>query len=285
MRPLVDPLVQVPQDTRGHAPDIALAERHGVVLALDALPVAAVQRVVVWHPSGRRAAPRTRRRPRARIEREPIVRADARHRRQDAKARERQIEVEIADRLDQLARRARSPPRLRAAPPPRGVASRRIDLAARETRSGRDGSAARCARSAAPSGSGRSTTGISTAAGRVALTPARLPQRRIEIEVAARRRRRRDRRARPARRASAARARAREEIRRWHHASPPGSTGSIRANSFKLSAGAMAKNSPPRRRRTCARRRHRAPRPARPDRRTARASPWPTDRAAHAGRA
>ena len=28
----VNPLVQIPQDSRGHAPDIALAERHGVVL-------------------------------------------------------------------------------------------------------------------------------------------------------------------------------------------------------------------------------------------------------------
>src|SRR5262249_56237726 len=29
---LVNPLVQIPQDARGHAPDVVLAERHGVVL-------------------------------------------------------------------------------------------------------------------------------------------------------------------------------------------------------------------------------------------------------------
>src|SRR5262245_55903309 len=47
LRRLIDALVQIPQDARGHAPDVTLAERHGVVLALDAFPVAAVQCVVL----------------------------------------------------------------------------------------------------------------------------------------------------------------------------------------------------------------------------------------------
>ena len=79
------------------------------------------------------------------VEREPIVGADARDRRQDAEAGEGEIEVEIADRLDQIVRSSpiSSSASRSAAAGRRGVV--RIDLAARERRSGRDGSAARCA--------------------------------------------------------------------------------------------------------------------------------------------
>src|SRR5262249_16779151 len=36
--PPINPLVQVPQNSRGHAPNVALAERHGVVLPCHTLP-------------------------------------------------------------------------------------------------------------------------------------------------------------------------------------------------------------------------------------------------------
>src|ERR1044072_2864368 len=39
-------LGQIPQNPRRHAPDIALAERHLVIVPRDALPVAALARVV-----------------------------------------------------------------------------------------------------------------------------------------------------------------------------------------------------------------------------------------------
>src|SRR4051794_20041000 len=48
-------LIQIPQDPRRHAPDIALAERHLVIMARDALPVAAFARVVrLVHHEGER---------------------------------------------------------------------------------------------------------------------------------------------------------------------------------------------------------------------------------------
>ena len=40
---LINPFVQIAKNTRRHAPDVALAERHRVILALDAFPVAAVR--------------------------------------------------------------------------------------------------------------------------------------------------------------------------------------------------------------------------------------------------
>src|SRR5262249_16466349 len=52
---LIDPFVQIAQNTRGHTPDITLTERHGVVFPCHALPVAAVQRVVLRvHQEGER---------------------------------------------------------------------------------------------------------------------------------------------------------------------------------------------------------------------------------------
>src|SRR5262249_2455457 len=53
--PPINPLVQVPQNPRGHPPNVALAERHGVVLPCHTLPVAAVERVVLRvHQEGKR---------------------------------------------------------------------------------------------------------------------------------------------------------------------------------------------------------------------------------------
>ena len=43
----INALVQIPQDARGDAPDVALAERNGVIPSRHALPIAAVQRVVL----------------------------------------------------------------------------------------------------------------------------------------------------------------------------------------------------------------------------------------------
>src|SRR5438132_4739565 len=83
----INPFVQIPQNPRGHAPDVTLAEWHGVVLALHALPVAAVQAVVAYvHQEGERHLEGVG--DLALVEHEPIVGADAGDRRQDAKARE-----------------------------------------------------------------------------------------------------------------------------------------------------------------------------------------------------
>src|ERR1051326_4065413 len=43
----VHPLVQISQDAGGHAPDVTLLVWHGVVLALDALPLARMALVVL----------------------------------------------------------------------------------------------------------------------------------------------------------------------------------------------------------------------------------------------
>src|SRR6185295_6320331 len=56
---LVYPLVQIPQNPRRHAPNIALAERNRVVAPHHALPVAAMEGMVLhihqegeWHLEG-----------------------------------------------------------------------------------------------------------------------------------------------------------------------------------------------------------------------------------------
>src|SRR5262245_29419994 len=93
-------LPQIPQDARGDAPDIALAERHRVIGALDPLPVAlevlVIERLhqdIERHLEGVGDL--------ARVERERVAGRDARDQRQDAEAGEREIEIEIAERLDQ----------------------------------------------------------------------------------------------------------------------------------------------------------------------------------------
>ena len=172
-------------------------------------------------------------------EHELVVGTHARDRRQDAEAGEGEIEVEIADRLDQRRSEPDLLARPRAAAAAAGVGSCGSILPpGNAIWPGWLGSSVRSVSSTA--GSGRSTTGTSTAAGRVACNAGALPQRRIEVEIAARGRRRviverrRHVEGEP-------RARAAEEIvtgfaarqRHIHQTSP-----------FRLSAGAIAKNSP-----------------------------------------
>src|SRR5580698_4625965 len=97
-----DPLVKYPQDSRGRAPDVALLERHGVKRALDAAECLAVQLMV-----GRVHQERQRD-----LERivdfggaDPQLKArlDPRQRRQDAKPETGAVQIEIADRLDEVA--------------------------------------------------------------------------------------------------------------------------------------------------------------------------------------
>ena len=87
-------------------------------------------------------------------------------RRQDAEAERGAVEIEIADRLDEVRLTARPPPRPRAAPH-RAARRRSRRSCRRERRSGRRGrSDARERCVSRTVGSGWSTTGIRTAAGR-----------------------------------------------------------------------------------------------------------------------
>ena len=118
--------------------------------------------------SERRAAPRKRRRPRL-AQRQPIVRAHARHHRQDAVSGKGEVEIEIPDRLDQLPCKSDL---LRASlPPPPASSCGSILPPGNAIWPGWLGSSVR--RVSSTCGSGRSTTGMRTAAGRVACTPAR----------------------------------------------------------------------------------------------------------------
>src|SRR4029077_20985613 len=84
------------------APDVALAERHRVVASHHTLPITAVQRVILLvHQKGERHLKGIV--DFGTIERGGERRIDARQRRQNPKSREGEIEVEIADRLDQVA--------------------------------------------------------------------------------------------------------------------------------------------------------------------------------------
>ena len=93
-------------------------------------------------------------------------------------------------------------------------------------------------------GSGRATTGTSTAAGLRRLDAGLLPQHRIEIEVAADAHRRIEIGQRRRHLAIEPRLRALEELVRRRLDLVERNAGLHQANSFKLSAGAMAKNSP-----------------------------------------
>src|SRR5262249_1541275 len=93
---LIDPLVQIAQNPRGHAPNVALAEGHGVIPPCHTLPVAAVERVVLHvHQEGERNLERVGDFPLA--QHEPVVGSNARDRGQDTEAGEGEIKVEIAD--------------------------------------------------------------------------------------------------------------------------------------------------------------------------------------------
>src|SRR4029077_206139 len=126
----VDPVVEIAHDARGDAPDITVAERHGVIFALDAFPFAAAALVIFRghqkverHFEGLGDL--------ARIEREREIRAHTRDRRQDAKTREGQIKIEIAERLDQRRGKANLFPRLAQRRRHRALVAG-IDLAARK---------------------------------------------------------------------------------------------------------------------------------------------------------
>src|SRR5580700_9716889 len=98
--PETDAFVEVAQDTGSHAPNVALRELHRIVFADDALPVAAVQRVILRvHQEGERHLEGLV--DLGMIERDPIPGIDSSDRGQDAKAAERQIKVEMSDRIDQ----------------------------------------------------------------------------------------------------------------------------------------------------------------------------------------
>src|SRR5260370_36017789 len=109
---LIDSLIQIPQNSGGGAPDVRLAERHGVVVSLYSLPVAGLAMVIGGlHQAGERHLESVG--DLAGLEREPVVRRDAGQRRQDAKALEGEIEIEIADRVDTTDRQADLPLALR----------------------------------------------------------------------------------------------------------------------------------------------------------------------------
>src|SRR5260221_4255154 len=99
----VDAFVEVAQDTRGDAPDITILVRHGIILSGDALPIAAATLVVFRsHQEGERTLERLRYL--GLVEIQGVSGRDPRQRRQDAEPAEGQIEIEIAERLDQRRR-------------------------------------------------------------------------------------------------------------------------------------------------------------------------------------
>src|SRR6266481_2035188 len=100
-----DPLIQHAQNPRGRAPDITLLERHGVVGALHAAEFLAVHLMV-------RRIHQERQRYLERIVHFGLVdaqleaRSHPRDRRQDAKSEPGCVQIEIADRIDELPRKA-----------------------------------------------------------------------------------------------------------------------------------------------------------------------------------
>src|SRR3954468_8466127 len=234
---LIEAFVKIAKDPRGYAPDVALTERHCVVFPLDAFPVTAVQRVILGiHQEGQRYLEGIGDFRFAQYQ--LVVGTDARDRRQDAIAGEGQIKVEIPDRLDQCRRK----PDLLA-----GFAQGsigwgpvvRVDLFAGK----RDlaGMARQLGAKREQHGGLGPVDNRNEHSGRSCrLDAGTLPERRLEIEIAARGRRRvivergRDVEGEP-------RARTTEEVvagfsaRQCHvHQASP----------FRLSAGTIAKNSP-----------------------------------------
>src|SRR5262249_47597074 len=102
---LENPLIEVVQDTCGNAPNVTVPVRNFIIVARDAVPVAALALVIIrshhvfegglehlgdFEP----------------VERQLKIRDYPRYHRQNAKAAEGQIEVEIPERLDQRRRQA-----------------------------------------------------------------------------------------------------------------------------------------------------------------------------------
>ena len=158
---------------RGHAPDVTLGERHRVIGALHAAKFLGVDLVVLGiHQERQRHLEGVVHL--AFVDRQLEAGLDPRHRRQDAKPERGYVEIEIADRLDEVARRARSPPPPRAARH-RAARHRSRRSCRRETRSGRRGCQMRRALGQQHGRLAVSTTGISTAAGRTGCSARRSP--------------------------------------------------------------------------------------------------------------
>src|SRR5208282_3120385 len=96
----VDPFVEVPHNTRGDAPNVAISEGYRVIIADDPFPVAAAALVVGRiHQKSERHFERLG--DLARIDDERKIRLDASHRRQNPKSGKGQIEIEITEWFDQ----------------------------------------------------------------------------------------------------------------------------------------------------------------------------------------
>src|SRR5450756_738318 len=94
--------MKIPQDTSGHAPNVALAEGERIVVPRHALPVARVALdIILIHQKRERHLEGVVHL--VGVEREREARLDARERRHNAVAERGHVEIEIADRLDVAA--------------------------------------------------------------------------------------------------------------------------------------------------------------------------------------
>src|SRR5215207_4083983 len=98
----IDPLIQYAQDAGGRAPYVTLGERHGVIGTLHAAEFLGMDLMVLGiHQERQRHLEGVNHL--AFVDRQLEAGFHARHRRQDAKSEGGSIEVEIADRLDEVA--------------------------------------------------------------------------------------------------------------------------------------------------------------------------------------
>src|SRR6478735_9029392 len=98
----INPLIQYAQDSRRRAPDVTLRIRHGVIGTLHAAEFLAVNLVVLGiHQERERHLEGVNHFRLVDLQREAGL--DPRDRRQDAKSERGSVEIEIADRLDELA--------------------------------------------------------------------------------------------------------------------------------------------------------------------------------------
>src|SRR5712664_2711916 len=96
-----DPLIEHAQNPRGRAPDIALLERHGVVRTLHAPELLAVHLMVHRvHQERQRNLERVV--DFGFVDAQPEARLHPRDRRQDTKPESISVQIEIADRVDDL---------------------------------------------------------------------------------------------------------------------------------------------------------------------------------------
>src|SRR5262249_14376458 len=96
----VNPFVEITQDTGRHTPDVSLSKRDRVVVTGHSAKFATLALMVVFiHQEGKRHLERLDNL--ACIEHQMIIRGHASNRRQDAKAGERQVEIQVSDRIEQ----------------------------------------------------------------------------------------------------------------------------------------------------------------------------------------